>query len=202
MKLSQGNSARSHGRICWQGGFLRSQWSCHFNTVQPCCWEFLLLRDSQGAQRHTRLGTLLGAGAGISRIRLLVKPTNTAPPKSDAPPHQLFDLAEVPAKPACGLDRPRSAPTLEEEFEAGPGAASSEMECTEVLNGSGSGGGLQRLGGHAQVQRIPRTRHECPGVIITESVGRSDDSSRAGSDTHRNISFTTVITSELCEEPS
>ena len=35
-----------------------------------------------------------------------------------------------------------------------------ETKYTKVLNGGGSGGrGLQRLGGNAQVQRIPRTRH-------------------------------------------
>ena len=36
---------------------------------------------------------------------------------------------------------------------------------------------LQRLGGHAQVQRILRTRHEYLGVIVAaESMGRPDDS--------------------------
>ena len=40
------------------------------------------------------------------------------------------------------------------------GGATTEAECTEVLNGNRSGeGGLQRLGGHAQVQRILRTRY-------------------------------------------
>ena len=44
------------------------------------------------------------------------------------------------------------------------GAATTEAEHTEVLNGSGCGGrGLQRLGGHAQAQRILRTRRECYG---------------------------------------
>ena len=48
-----------------------------------------------------------------------------------------------------------------------PGVATTETEYTEDLNGGGPGGrGLQRLGGHAQVQRMLRTRHECPGVII------------------------------------
>ena len=40
---------------------------------------------------------------------------------------------------------------------------------------------LPRLGGHAQAQRILRTRHECLGVIRAaqdEGLGRSRDSSR------------------------
>ena len=51
------------------------------------------------------------------------------------------------------------------------------MEYTEVLNGGGSGWrGLQRLGGHAQVQRILRTRHEYPEVIVAayETRGQED----------------------------
>ena len=47
------------------------------------------------------------------------------------------------------------------------GVATTETEYTKVLNGGISGGrGLPRLGGHATVQRILRTRHEHPGVII------------------------------------
>ena len=44
--------------------------------------------------------------------------------------------------------------------------ATMETEHTAALIGSGAGGeGVQRLGDHAHVQRIARTRHECPGII-------------------------------------
>ena len=67
------------------------------------------------------------------------------------PPRQPLDLAEVLAKLAVVLDKPRNSRSLEEEFGVGPGVATSETEYTEVLNGGGSGGrGLQRLGSHAQ----------------------------------------------------
>ena len=89
--------------------------------------------------------------------------------------------ASVPAHPsklATVLDRPRSSCSLEEEFGVDPGVATTETVYSEVLNGGGSGGrGLQRLGGHAQVQRILRTRHEYPGVIISAHGTKSADSS-------------------------
>ena len=45
-----------------------------------------------------------------------------------------------------------------------PGVATTETEHPEVLNGGGSGGGgLQDWAAHAQVQRILRTGHGCPG---------------------------------------
>ena len=122
-------------------------------------------KSSSPAPHETR--TLCGAGADISRIRLPVKPSRAVPPKSDVPPRQPLDLAEVLAKLTTVLDRPRSSRSLEEEFGVDPGVATTETEHTEVLNGGGSGEGvLQRLGVHAQVQRILRPRHEYPGVII------------------------------------
>ena len=123
-------------------------------------------KSSSPALHETR--TLCGAGADISRIRLPVKPSRAVPPKSDVPHRQPLDLAEVLAKLTTVLDRPRSSPSLEEEFGVDPGVATTETEHTEVLNGGGSGEGvLQRLGVHVQVQRLLRPRHEYPGVIIS-----------------------------------
>ena len=122
-------------------------------------------KSSSPALHETR--TLCGAGADISGIRLPVKPSRAVPPKSDVPPRQPLDLAKVLAKLTTVLDRPRSSRSLEEEFGVDPGVATTEAEHTEVLNGGESGeGGLQRLGVHAQVQRILRPRHEYPGVFI------------------------------------
>ena len=56
-------------------------------------------------------------------------------------------------------------------------------------------GGRQGLNGHAHVQRIQRTRYECPGVIIPGNLG-------AGNVTQRSTSSITVLISELCEESS
>ena len=105
---------------------------------------------------------------------------------------------------------PRSSRSLEEEFEAGPGVASSDMEYTKVLNGDQSGEEeLQRLGVHAQVQRILRTRHEDTRVSIAahetrvwEELMTLPGNLGAGNDTQRNISFTTAVISELCEGSS
>ena len=83
------------------------------------------------------------------------------------PPRQPLDFAEELAKLAAVLHKPRNSRSFKEEFGVGRGVATSEAECTEVLNGGGSGGrGLQRLGGHAQVQRILRARREYPGIDI------------------------------------
>ena len=87
------------------------------------------------------------------------------PPKGDMPPRQPLNLIEVLAKLAAVLETRSRSP--KEEFGVDPGVATTETEHTEVLNGCGSGGGgVQRLGGHAQVQCIPRTRHEYPRVVI------------------------------------
>ena len=76
------------------------------------------------------------AGAEISRVRLPVKPTRAGPTKkSDVPPHQPLDLAEVLAKLAAVLAEFRSARSLEEEFRVDQVVATTETEFTEVLNG-------------------------------------------------------------------
>ena len=117
-----------------------------------------------------------------------------------------LDLVDVLAKLATVLDKPRSSRSLEEEFGVDPGVATTEAEYTEVLNGGGSGGrGVQRLGGHALVQRTPRPlspwSYHCGAR--DESAGRSDLGNRgAGSGTQRNISFTTAAISKLCEGSS
>ena len=164
-----GHNARSHGRICLQAG--RPE-SVELRTTRTCS-SGPPRKSSIPARQETR--TLLGAGAGISRIRFPVDPIRTVPSKSDAPHRQPLAPLEVLAKLASVKDRPRSARLLEEEFGADPGVATTGAECTEVLNGGGSGGGLQRLGDHA-----PRTRHECPGAITAareESAEGLDDSS-------------------------
>ena len=148
----------------------RSQWSCALQGRAV-----RVLRESRAIPARQETRTLLGAGAGISRIRFPVDPIRTVPSKSDAPHRQPLAPLEVLAKLASVKDRPRSARLLEEEFGADPGVATTGAECTEVLNGGGSGGGLQRLGDHA-----PRTRHECPGAITAareESAEGLDDSS-------------------------
>ena len=86
--------------------------------------------------------------------------------KGSALSSQPLGFAEALANSASVLDKPKNARSLEEELGMDAGAATTEAEHTEVLNGSGSGRGEpERLGGHAQVQRILRTRHECTGVI-------------------------------------
>ena len=60
------------------------------------CWGFWLLKSGSPAPHEAR--TLLGASAGISRIRLLVKPTRAVPPKGDVPHRQPLDRAEALAK--------------------------------------------------------------------------------------------------------
>ena len=164
------------------------------------CWEFLLPHDRLAAQRYTRLALLLGAGAGISRIRILVKPIRAVPAKSDAPPRQPLDLAEVLAKWAAVLDKPRSSCSLEEEFGVDPGVATTETGYTGVLNGGGSGGrgGLATewpcpgAAHSAHPSRMPFTAHE---TRVREDLG-------AGNDAQRSISVITVVISELCEESS
>ena len=72
--------------------------------------------------------TLLGARAGISRIRLHVKPVCAVPSKK---------RCAFQPKSASVLDKPRSARSLE-KFGADAGVATTEAEHTEVLNGGGS----------------------------------------------------------------
>ena len=116
-------------------------------------------RKTSGPALH-EARTLLGAGTGASRIRIRVKPVRGVPPKGDIPHRQPLDLAEVLAKLAAVLDKPRSSHSVEEEFGVDPGVATTETEYIEALIGGGFGGG------HARVQRILSTRHENPGVII------------------------------------
>ena len=91
------------------------------------------LRKSSGpASREARI--LLRAGAGISRIRLLAMPSRAVLPKSDVPPRQPLDIAEVLAKLATVLDKPRSSRSLEEEFGVDLGVATTETQYTDVLS--------------------------------------------------------------------
>ena len=93
--------------------------------------------------------TLLGAGAGIGRS--LPGPSFSVSPRSW-----------------------RSWPQCWEEFDVDTGVATMEAENNEVLNSSRSRGRVfWRLGGDAQVQRVVRTRRECPGVITAAHWTRS-----------------------------
>ena len=106
------------------------------------------------------------AGASIRRTRPPVTPTCEVTSKSAVPLRQPLDFAEVLAKLATVLYEPRNSQSLE-EFGLDMGRATTEKKYSEVLYGGGSGGrGFPRLGGHAPMQRILHTRHECPGVII------------------------------------
>ena len=52
------------------------------------------------------------------------------------------------------------------------GRATTETKYTEVYGRGSDGRGLPRLSGHAQVQRMLRTRHGNPGVIIAALEAR------------------------------
>ena len=157
-----GNGARSHGRFRWQVGRPRSQWGCsrpdalHFEPCDvgnSCC----LAKDKQPSVTR-------GSHSASSRRRQSHSQTSQL-----ARSHQKAKclLANLSKYSSSG-QRPRSSRSVEEEFGVDPGVATMETELTDVLHGGGSGrGGVQRLNGHAQVQRIPRIRHECPGVIET-----------------------------------
>ena len=98
------------------------------------------LRKSSSSAPHDATLCLEPVQASISPP---VTPIRTVTPKSDVPPHQPLDLAEVLAKLAAVLDEPRSLQSLEKEFEADMGRAATETEYAEVL----------------------RTYHHYPGVI-------------------------------------
>ena len=117
------------------------------------CWEFSAASRKTSGPALPEARTLLGAGAGASRVRIPVKPVRAVPPEGDMPPRQPLDHAEVLAKLVAVLDKPRNSRSLEQEFEVGQGVASSETEYTEVLHGDGSGG-----------RRAPATRWSCPGA--------------------------------------
>ena len=87
-------------------------------------------RRSSGPALH-EARTLLGAGAGSSRIRFPGKPTRAIQSKTDVPPHQPLDLHEELAKLEAAL---------EEEFGVDLGVATTETEYTEALIGGGSEG--------------------------------------------------------------
>ena len=128
-----GNSAVSYGRFRRQIGRSRSQ-SVELLPSRP-----LLVHGIPAASRKT-------SGPAVHEARISVKPVRAVPAQGDMRPRQPLELAEVLATLAAVLDKPRNSRSLEEESEAGVGVASYEMECTEVLNGGGSGGrGLQRL---------------------------------------------------------
>ena len=62
------------------------------------------------------------------------------------------------ARLATVLDKPRGLRSLGEEFGVESGVATKEAEYNDALDRGGTG--IQRLGGHAQVQRILRTSGE------------------------------------------
>ena len=132
------------------------------------CWGFLLLRERRGARRYTRIALCLEpAHASVAFVSLSSQLVRSRQ-KAMCLLANLSTLPKYLQSWVAALDKPRSSRSLEEEFGVDPGVATTGTEHTEVLNCGGSGGGgVQRLSGHAQVQRIQRTRHERPGVIIT-----------------------------------
>ena len=117
----------------------------HSNTVQfrPCdAWDPAASRKTSSPASDEAC-TLLGAGAGISGIRVLVKPVCAFPSRSDAPSSiQPLGLAEVLAKSASVLKKIRSALSLVEELDAR--VASTGPEHNEVLHG-GTGKGTPKV---------------------------------------------------------
>ena len=100
--------------------------------------------------------------AGTSRIRLPVKPVRAVPPEGDMPPRQPLDLAGVLAKLVAVLDKSRNSRSLTEEFEAGPGVASSEVEQAADQEAQGS----RPCPGAAHSAH----RQERPGVITAHET--------------------------------
>ena len=165
----------------------------------------MLPPESQGSPALHEARTLLGASARISRIRFSRQASLRSPTKKRCA------FLPTPRSRRSSQSWPRFwTRALEEEFGVDAGVASTEAKYTEVLNGGGSGGeGLERLGGHAQRQRILRTRHDCLGVITAAHEKRAREELMtlprdvgAGTDSQRNISFTTAVMSELDEGSS
>ena len=143
------------------------------------CWGLLLLREIQAAQ-HCEVRTLLGAGAGISRIRLRVKSTRVVPPEGDVPPHQLLDLAEVACKAGSSSGQAQKLTLTRRK--------SSEERVWQQWKRS-----TPRFSTVAGQEGAPATGRQCPGAahsthpsrmlwgyhyaVRDESAGRSDDSS-------------------------
>ena len=119
----------------------------------PCSLSFAMLgipaasRKTSSSALH-EAHTLHGADAGISRIRLPVKPTRAVSPKSDAPPRP----TSRPCRSTCnvGYSSGQAQKLTGGRVRSRSRCGNNETRYTEVLNGGGSGGrGLQRLGGHA-----------------------------------------------------
>ena len=147
------------------------------------CCEFLLpsWKTSSPALQEAR--TVLRAGAGVNRIRLLVKPARAVPPKGEVPPRPPLDQAKVLAKLAAVLDKPRSSRSGGGRIRSGSGRGN-------------NGDGIHRCSQRRRIGRetVPATGRPCPGAIHSalpsrmpwdyycgardESAGRSDDSSR------------------------
>ena len=138
------------------------------------CWGFLLLRESQAAQRYTRLARCMEP-VQASVASLSLSSQLAVPSKKRYASSPTFQPCEVLAKLAAVLDKPGNSRSLEEEFGVNPGRPSTETEYTEVLNGGGSGGrGLQRLGGHAAAHfthpsRMPWSCH-CGARDVREDL--------------------------------
>ena len=85
--------------------------------------------------------------------------------RSDVPLRQPLDLAEVLAKLATVLDRPRSSRSLDGEFGVDPDVATTETEYTEDLNGGGSAmprcSALNAPVTNTLELSLRRTRREC-----------------------------------------
>ena len=103
--------------------------------------------------------TLLEAGACISRTRCPVRPVRAVPPEGDIPLRQPLDLAEALARLAGVLDTQKLT-LSQQRIRSGSGRGDNRGRAHRGSQGSG-GNGVQRLNGHAQVQRILGTRHEC-----------------------------------------
>ena len=120
-------------------------------------------KGSSPASHEAR--TLLGAGA---RRHQSHPPPGQASSRSPTNRRSASSPTSRPCRSTCTARREAHAHSRKKEFGVDPGVATTETGYTDVFNGGGSGGrGVLRLNGHAQVQRIPRTRHGCPGVIIT-----------------------------------
>ena len=170
----------SHGKICWQAHRPRSQWGCDYsNAVQfGSCGSGLhaASRRSSGPAPH-EARTLLGVGAGSSRIRFPGKPIRAVPPKTLSPLRHLLDHVEVLTKPASVLDWLRSACSLEEKFGAESGTVSTEAEFIEDLIGGGSDGeGLHWRAAHSSHLTRVHWNYHCEAR--EEGAQGSDDSSQ------------------------
>ena len=162
---STGNSAVSHGRFRWQVGRPRSQWSCsHPDPMLRIICRFAqdkrpsVTRGSHSARSRRRGQPRSHSGQassrGPSRRRHASSPTSRPCRRTCKSWEWFWTSPETRAHTSKSSKwvrvwhlPKRSTPKL---------STAADQE----------GGGLQRLGGHAQVQRIQRTRHEHAGVTI------------------------------------